>query len=73
VEGELGRRLSTAFEGMQVEARDGMTYIVGTISDQAHLHGLLDKIASLGLELVSVAPANGEERPPGTPPRDAGA
>ena len=64
VEGELRRRFSTVFEGMQVEARDGMTSIVGTIKDPAHLHGLLDKIASLGLTLVSVAPENGGENRP---------
>ena len=64
VEGELGRRFSTIFEGMQVEPRDGMTYIVGTIKDQAHLHGLLEKIASLGLTLVSVTPETGGEGPP---------
>ena len=62
VEGELGHRFSTVFEGMQVEARDGRTSIVGTIRDQSHLHGLLDRIASLGLVLVSVAPVNGVEQ-----------
>lgn len=61
VEGELGPRFCDAFEDMQIEAHEGMTVISGTIKDQAHLHGLLDRIASLGITLVSVSPENGQE------------
>jgi len=63
VEGELGPRYADAFEGMQMETHDGLTDIVGTIEDQAHLHGLLERIASLGIKLVSVTPENGVETP----------
>lgn len=61
VEGELGPRFSDAFEDMQVEAHEGTTVITGTIKDQAHLHGLLDRIASLGIKLVSASPETGQE------------
>jgi hypothetical protein len=54
VRGELSQRYSTAFEGMALEARDGQTTITGLVVDQAHLHGLLDRVRDLGLELVSV-------------------
>jgi hypothetical protein len=59
VRGELSRRYSTAFEGMDLLAQDGQTVISGPVVDQAHLHGLLDRVRDLGLELVSVnaAPA----------------
>jgi hypothetical protein len=63
VDGELSARYATAFEGMELEPHEGVTAIRGTITDQAHLHGVLDRIASLGLTLVSVAPEDGEERP----------
>jgi hypothetical protein len=56
VEGELGPRYATAFEGMTLEHAGGRTAIVGTVTDQAHLQGLLEQIPRLGLELVSVAP-----------------
>jgi hypothetical protein len=56
VEGELGPRYATAFEGMTLEHVGGRTAIVGTITDQSHLQGLLEQIPRLGLELVSVAP-----------------
>ena len=62
VEGELGPRYATAFEGMTVEHVGGNTAIVGPVTDQAHLQGLLERVARMGLHLVSVAPepvANG--------------
>lgn len=66
VEGELGPRYSALFEGMTIEHVDGQTAIVGTITDQAHLQGLLERIARMGLQLVSVAPerADGPEPEP---------
>ena len=62
VEGELGPRYATAFEGMTIEHVDGNTAIIGEVTDQAHLQGLLERVARMGLHLVSVAPepvANG--------------
>ncbi len=58
VEGEIGKRSSSAFEGMQIEYRDGNTVLVGDVTDQAHLQGLLERIGRLGLKLVSVTPAS---------------
>jgi hypothetical protein len=54
VRDELSQRYATAFEGMALEAGDGLTTITGPVVDQAHLHGLLDRVRDLGLELVSV-------------------
>lgn len=59
VKGELSERYSTVFEGMSMEHREGNTVIVGTVVDQAHLQGILDRIAGLGLRLVSLTPENG--------------
>ena len=54
VEGELGPRYASAFDGMTVCAHDGETEITGPVIDDAHLHGLLERIASLGLRLHSL-------------------
>jgi hypothetical protein len=54
VRGELSQRYSNAFDGMTLVARDGLTTISGPVVDQAQLHGLLDRVGELGLELVSV-------------------
>ena len=54
VEGELGQRYTSAFDGMTLRADGGETEIVGPITDDAHLKGLLDRIAGLGLRLLSL-------------------
>jgi hypothetical protein len=54
VNGRLSDRFATAFAGMAIEPRDGQTAIVGVVSDQSHLFGILERVRSLGLELVRV-------------------
>ena len=64
VEGELGPRYLSAFDGMDLCAANGKTEITGPITDPAHLQGLLERIAGLGLMLSSVTPLeNGEKAP----------
>ena len=54
VRGELDQRFAYLFEPMRCERTAGTTVISGTVIDQAHLHGLLERIQELGLELLSV-------------------
>ena len=55
IQGRLDARWGAWFDGMNVtQDRDGTTLIQGSIADQAALHGVLQKIRDLGLELVSV-------------------
>jgi hypothetical protein len=54
VRGELSQRYLPAFDGMALEPSHGETAIAGPVVDQAHLHGLLDRVGDLGLELISV-------------------
>ena len=54
VRSELGDRYAVAFEGMQMEAKNGRTILSGEVKDQPYLCGILDRLNSLGLELVSV-------------------
>jgi hypothetical protein len=65
VVGELSRRFAPAFEGMTVRFAGGRTAITGMVVDQSQLHGLLDRIGELGLELVSVNAIGDEDPPPG--------
>ncbi|MGZ6640117.1 MAG: hypothetical protein ACXVII_45870 [Solirubrobacteraceae bacterium] len=60
VGGELGPRHASAFDGMTLRAHDGETEITGPIIDQSHLHGLIGRIASLGLTLRSLTPIETE-------------
>ena len=54
VRSELGDRYASAFEGMEMETKDGDTILTGKVIDQPHLYGILARINGLGLELLSV-------------------
>ena len=62
VRGELGDRFAVLFEDMRLERRDGTTALTGPVVDQARLHGLIERIQDLGLELVSVNPLHDPRR-----------
>ena len=68
VRGELDERYGYLFEGMQMERTEGTTIFTGGVRDQAKLHGLIDQIEELGLDLLSVQqvaagePDSGQER-----------
>jgi hypothetical protein len=66
VAGELSGRFAPAFDGMKLQSGGGQTEITGVVVDQSQLHGLLDRVGELGLDLVSVN-AIGDERPPPNP------
>jgi hypothetical protein len=51
---ELTDTYAVAFEGMEMETKDGDTVLTGEIVDQPQLYGILDRINGLGLELLSV-------------------
>ena len=54
VKDELGSSYDVAFEGMRLEPSNGETAIVGPVADQAQLQGILVRITSLNLVLLSV-------------------
>jgi hypothetical protein len=63
VRGRLGETLLASFEGFDAEVEPVETILRGSIADQAALHGILDQIQELGLELVEVRRV-GERREP---------
>jgi hypothetical protein len=58
--GELSDRYRAEFGDMTFECAEGLTVLVGDVADQSQLHGLLDRVAQLGIELVAVGPATHE-------------
>jgi hypothetical protein len=54
VRAELSERYAPAFEGMEMEVKNGLRDLTGKVKDQSHLHGILDRIGALGLKLMSV-------------------
>jgi hypothetical protein len=54
VKGRLTASLLAAFEGLTATVEPVETVPHGPVQDQAALYGVLDRIQSLGLELVEV-------------------
>jgi hypothetical protein len=54
VRSELSERYAAAFEEMEMETKGGLTVLTGEVVDQIQLHGIIDRIGGMGLELVSV-------------------
>jgi hypothetical protein len=63
IKGRLSDSLVAAFEGLTATVEPVETVLHGPVQDQSSLHGLLDRIQSLGLELVEIRrlPAAPEE------------
>lgn len=54
IEGRMSEQVCSAFEGMDATVGCAETVLRGPVLDQAALHGLLDRIQALGLQLVEV-------------------
>jgi len=54
VRGRIGKSVLSRFEGFEAEVEPAETILRGSISDQSALHGVLDRIQGLGLELMEV-------------------
>jgi len=54
VRGELDDRFAYLFDGMQMHRVEGTTVLTGGVHDQAQLHGLMQRLEELALELLSV-------------------
>jgi hypothetical protein len=66
VRGRLSPTLTAAIEGFEVSRFEkGLTHLVGWVPDQARLHGTLEMLRDLNIELVSLNPKSSPE--PETP------
>jgi hypothetical protein len=54
IRGRVTRSLLDSFERMESELEPVETVLHGPVRDQAELHGLIDRIQALGLELIEV-------------------
>ncbi len=60
VKGRLSPTLIAVIDGFEVSRCDhGETHLVGWVPDQAALHGALERLRDLDIELVSVNPQPG--------------
>ncbi len=54
IKGRLSDSLCGAFAEFNAAVRPAETVMRGNVRDQSELHGVLDRIQSLGLELIEV-------------------
>lgn len=65
VKGRLSPALVAAIKGFEVtRCERGMTHLVGWVPDQARLHGTLELLRDLNVELSSVIAVRSEEFTP---------
>ena len=71
IKGRLSDSVLAAFEGLTATVQPVETVLHGPVQVQSSLHGLLDRIQSLGLELVEIRqlpaaadPLTAEPEPP---------
>ncbi len=62
VKGQVSEQVLSVFAGMEATVHSNETVLRGPVVDQAALHGLLDRIQALGLELVEVRRLRGREQ-----------
>ena len=60
--GEICDHFGVLFEGMRLERVNGTTVLTGPVRDQAQLHGLIERIQELGIDLVSVNPTRKDDQ-----------
>ena len=70
VRSELSGTYAVAFDGMNMETKNGLTVLTGRIIDQPQLYGILERINGLGLELLSVQALPGDAYPSATENRE---
>jgi hypothetical protein len=54
IRGKVGDSLLATFGDMHAAIRPAETVLRGPVADQAQLHGLLERIQLLGLELIEI-------------------
>ena len=59
VRGELDDRFAYLFNGMDLQRIDGTTVLTGNVLDRAQLHGFIERLDELALELVTVEQIEG--------------
>lgn len=66
ITGHLDKRWSEQLEGLTFEHEsNGTTNLSGALTDQAALHGVLNRIRDLGIPIISVQRLGPTDKPPG--------
>ncbi len=62
IKGHLDQSWADWLNGLAISHEaNGETLLTGSLPDQAALHGVLNRLRDLGIQLISVNPIEGEE------------
>lgn len=61
VRGELDDRFAYLFGELEMEQVEGTTVLTGRVIDQAQLHGFIERLEELGLELLTIEQIGGSD------------
>ena len=56
VQGHLNENWEDWFEGLEISYEGNNTILTGNLKDEAHMHGVLNRIMDLNLIIISVNP-----------------
>jgi len=56
VQGHLNEKWRDWFEGLEISYEGNNTILTGNLKDEAHMHGVLNRIMDLNLKIISVNP-----------------
>jgi hypothetical protein len=57
IQDHLDEKWKDWFEGMEINYEGNNTIITANLKDEAHMHGILNKIRDLNLKIISINPA----------------
>jgi hypothetical protein len=57
IQDHLDEKWKDWFEGMEINYEGNNTIITLNLKDEAHMHGILNKIRDLNLKIISINPA----------------
>ena len=63
IKGRISDSLLASFDGLNADFEPAETVLRGNGLDQSALHGVLERVRMLGLELIEIRQVRGTERP----------
>lgn len=67
VTGRLGAEFTDGIDGLNQQYADGATMLIGELADQSRIHGVLDRLRNLGVEVLRFETWRPDEQEPATP------
>jgi hypothetical protein len=64
VAGRLGAEFTDGIDGLDQQDAEGATTLMGELADHSHIHGVLDRLRNLGVEVLRFETYRPDEQEP---------